>query len=56
MLEVPFCWKCASCRKLKNNFGLGTATFVMVGCKDEPKITDYESAKLLCPIIDHPPE
>lgn len=47
MKEVPFCWKCASCIKADN-----TVNFTMLGCKDNPKIKNYQDAKQLCPIIE----
>lgn len=42
----PMCWKCA--RVQMQDHGDGSKT--IIGCVDEPKITSFEHAQMLCPI------
>jgi len=46
---MPICWKCANAILVDDTEWMGAK--VLVGCKEEPKITNWEQAQALCPIL-----
>jgi NTP pyrophosphatase (non-canonical NTP hydrolase) len=54
MTKIPFCHKCASSIAKTRAFTQNSVdcnSFVLVGCKEEDKIKNYDDAVLLCPVI-----
>lgn len=43
----PICWKCCNC--IKADVPNSTAQ-TMVGCKENPKIKDFNDAQMHCPL------
>ena len=45
---IPMCWKCASKIVEPNTDDNG---FILVGCKEDKNIHDYDDAKKSCPVV-----
>ena len=59
MSKMPICWKCAS--RITEDVAdvdaigimfVGKKTVKLIGCKESNKVTDYESAKTHCPLLN----
>jgi hypothetical protein len=56
---IPMCWKCESRIVEASDVGQflraqDAETLKLIGCKESSKVTDYESAKLNCPLHEEP--
>ena len=50
--KIPMCWKCAS--RMTEEHPTHPGSLILVGCKENDKIKNYNDAEKLCPLLHSP--